>query len=152
MLWLILFINLAARSWKECSERIFSGCPYGDTTTRVSGPWLVAGIEWSARCSGDALISNSGLVNFKYSRETAFRPDFRPFGRSSPFGLFTRNPHRSIKIAGFICHFPVPDRCVESAPVSRASSWAVFIIVGKSSLFRPPWSWTTPGVLYNTVL
>ena len=45
MLWLILFINLAARSWKECSERIFSGCPYGDTTTRVSGPWLVAGIS-----------------------------------------------------------------------------------------------------------
>ena len=39
VLWLILFINLAARSWKECSERIFSGCPYGDTTTRVSGPW-----------------------------------------------------------------------------------------------------------------
>ena len=41
VLWLILFINLAARSWKECSEGIFSGCPYGDTTTRVSGPWLV---------------------------------------------------------------------------------------------------------------
>ena len=34
------------RSWKECSERIFSGRPYGDTATRVSGPWLVAGIEW----------------------------------------------------------------------------------------------------------
>ena len=30
-------INLAARSGKECPERIFSGCPYGDTTTRVSG-------------------------------------------------------------------------------------------------------------------
>ena len=42
-----LVINLAARSWKECSERIFSGAPtYGDTATRVSGPWLVAGIEW----------------------------------------------------------------------------------------------------------
>ena len=26
----------------EYSERIFSGCPYGDTTTRVSNPWLVA--------------------------------------------------------------------------------------------------------------
>ena len=22
------------------------GSPYGDTATRVSGPWLVAGIEW----------------------------------------------------------------------------------------------------------
>ena len=38
-----LFFSLAARSWKEYSERIFSGCPYGDTTTRVSHPWLLAG-------------------------------------------------------------------------------------------------------------
>ena len=29
MVWLI-FINLAARSWKEYSERTFSGCPYGE--------------------------------------------------------------------------------------------------------------------------
>ena len=49
VLWLILFIHLAARSWKECTERIFSGCPFGDTATRVSGPWLVAEIE---RCLG----------------------------------------------------------------------------------------------------
>ena len=31
------FFSLAARSWEEYSERSFSGCPYGDTTTRVSG-------------------------------------------------------------------------------------------------------------------
>ena len=54
------------RSWKECSERIFSGCPYGDTTTRVSGPWLVAGelngSAPAAPCSGDCVDSTAAHV------------------------------------------------------------------------------------------
>ena len=64
VLWLILFINLAARSWKECSERIFSGCPYGDTTTRVSDPLLVAGIsvEGSAKFT-ECLGYNQGATS-----------------------------------------------------------------------------------------
>ena len=36
VLWLIFF-SLPARSEKDYSERIFSGCPYGDTNTRISG-------------------------------------------------------------------------------------------------------------------
>ena len=35
-----LFFSLAARSWKEYSERIFSGCPYG--ATRKCGSALLA--------------------------------------------------------------------------------------------------------------
>ena len=47
--WLIFFQfephDLVLRSKKPYSEieNFFSGCPYGDTTTRVSDPWLVAG-------------------------------------------------------------------------------------------------------------
>ena len=63
VLWLILFINLAARSWKEYSERIFSGCPYGDTTTRVSGPWLVAGIEWFRPLLGGCVDSTDNRTD-----------------------------------------------------------------------------------------
>ena len=43
--------------WNLVSNRSKKIVFYGDTTTGVSGPWLVAGIEWSARCSGDALIA-----------------------------------------------------------------------------------------------
>ena len=47
------FFSLAARSWKEYSERGFSGCPYGDTTTRVSSPVVGRRKCGSVRCSGD---------------------------------------------------------------------------------------------------
>ena len=58
-----LVINLAARSWKECSETIFSGCPYGDTATRVSGPWLVAGIEWFRPLLGGCVDSTDSRTD-----------------------------------------------------------------------------------------
>ena len=51
------FFSLAARSWKEYSERVFSGCPYGDTTTRVSSPVVGRRKCGSVRCSGDASIA-----------------------------------------------------------------------------------------------
>ena len=41
-----LFFSLAARSWKEYSERSFSGCPYGLMEIRPPGflaAWLVVG-------------------------------------------------------------------------------------------------------------
>ena len=42
---------------------MFSGCPYGDTTTRVSNPWLVAGnVVPSAARGGDALIAPTGPI------------------------------------------------------------------------------------------
>ena len=45
-LWQIFFFSLAARSWKEYSERSFSGCPYGLMEIRPPGflaAWLVVG-------------------------------------------------------------------------------------------------------------
>ena len=88
VLWLILFINSAARSWKEYSERIFSGCPYRTTTRAISGPRLVAGIEWSARCSGDALIAPtaacvSDLVLFRLYGFTALELDYHLYMRGA---------------------------------------------------------------------
>ena len=56
VLWLILFINLAARSWKECSENLL-GLPLW----RYDHPgfWLRVSQELngSLRCSGCAFIA-----------------------------------------------------------------------------------------------
>ena len=49
--WLIFF-SLSPTVLLGISERIFSGCPYGDTTTRVSNPWLVAGNVVSSAARG----------------------------------------------------------------------------------------------------
>ena len=44
-------------------ENLIGLCPYGDTTTRVSGPWLVAGIEWFRPLLGGCVDSTDSRTD-----------------------------------------------------------------------------------------
>eukprot|EP00964_Phaeocystis_antarctica_P076769 scaffold47500_cov105-Phaeocystis_antarctica.AAC.1 len=65
---LVYQFGRTVRLGRNVQRDIFSGCPYGDTTIRVSGPWLVAGIEWFRPLLGGCVDStDSRLELFSFS-------------------------------------------------------------------------------------